>query len=65
MGQRGAHERHILQPGKPDIGDEFAAAAHQAVVFLSKEPRAYPLLRHATPSTDARNDPAEFILFLG
>ncbi len=46
MRQRAAHERHILHAGKTDVGDELAAAAHQAVVFLAQETGAYSLFRH-------------------
>jgi hypothetical protein len=65
MRQRTAHERHILQAGKTDIRDEFAAAAHQAVVFLAQEPCTYSLLRHTEFPRQPRNDPFKLILFLG
>jgi hypothetical protein len=35
MSKRAAYKSDILQAGKTDIGDELAAAAHQAVVFLA------------------------------
>ncbi len=40
MRQRAAHERHVLQAGQADVGDELAAPAHQAVVLLARQPRA-------------------------
>ena len=52
MRQRAADERHVPHAGKADVGDELAAAAHQAVVFLAQETRAYSLFRH-TNSLDS------------
>ena len=40
MRQRAAHEGDVLQSGEPDVGDELAAPAHQAVVLLARQPRA-------------------------
>ena len=56
MRQRAAHERHVLQPGETDVGDELAAAAHQPVVFLARQPRADALsgARHLRKETRAR-----------
>ena len=46
MGERASHERHILHAGKVKIGDELAAPAHQAVVFLAEKARADALRFH-------------------
>ena len=37
MGERAAHERHILHAGEMQIGNELAAPAQQAIVFLADE----------------------------
>ena len=37
MRQRTAHEGHILQAGKTNVGHELAATPHQPVVFLSRQ----------------------------
>ena len=54
MRERAAHERDVLHAGKTDIGDKLAAAAHEAVVLLAQEPRAYSLFRHANPHLSRR-----------
>ena len=40
MRQRAAHKGDVLQPGEADVGHELAAAAHQPIVFLARQPRA-------------------------
>ncbi len=40
MRQRTAHEGNVLHAGETNVGDELAAAAHQPVVFLARQPRA-------------------------
>ena len=40
MRQRAAHKSDVLQPGKADVGHELATAAHQPIVFLSRQPNA-------------------------
>jgi hypothetical protein len=40
MRHRTADEGHILQSGEANIGNELAAPAHQAIVFLARQPRA-------------------------
>jgi hypothetical protein len=45
MRQGAAHESDVLQSGEPDIGDELAAPAHQAIVLLAHQPRADALPR--------------------
>jgi hypothetical protein len=40
MRQRAAHKRNVLKPGETDVGHELPAAAHQAIVFLARQPSA-------------------------
>ena len=40
MRQRAADEGDILQAGEPDIGHVLAASAHEAIVFLARQPCA-------------------------
>ena len=40
MRQRTAHKGNVLQPGETNVGHELAAAAHQPIVFLARQPRA-------------------------
>ena len=49
MGERAAHERNVLHAGEAKVGDELAAAAHQAIVFLAEKARANALLFHRDP----------------
>src|SRR5437868_4731650 len=51
MRKRAADKRDILQARKTDVGDELAAAAHQAVILLAQVARAYSLFRHANPQS--------------
>ena len=45
MRERTADESDVLQPGEPDVGDELAAPAHQAIVLFTRQPRADALGR--------------------
>ena len=58
MGDGAAHEGHVLQAGKPDVGHELAAAAHVAVVLLADQPRSDTRRAHrallALANTDNR-----------
>lgn len=49
MGERAAHERHILHTGEMQVGNELAAPAQQAIVFLAAKARAdtLPFHRHS------------------
>jgi len=53
MRKRAADKRDILQARKTDVGDELAAAAHQAVILLAQVARAYSLFRHANPQSSS------------
>ena len=35
-----AHEGNVLQAGETNVGHELAAATHQPVVFLARQPDA-------------------------
>jgi hypothetical protein len=43
MRQRASHESNVLQTGKANVGHELAAATHQPVVFLARQPDANAL----------------------
>jgi hypothetical protein len=40
MRQRTAHEGNVLQSGEANVGHKLAAATHQPVVFLARQPGA-------------------------
>src|SRR5882757_5654767 len=40
MRQRTAHKSNVLQCGETNVGHELSAAAHQAIVFLARQPGA-------------------------
>jgi hypothetical protein len=43
MRERTADEGDILKAGQSDVGDEFTASAHEAVILLAEHPGANAL----------------------
>ena len=54
MRDRAAQERDLQHAGQPDVADKAAAAAHEAVVLLADQARAYSLPRHLRCPTTQR-----------